>query len=114
MVMWIRTYDEARGVWQYFEGDEEGWVLRQVDVRGDDGTPVTAASLEEVLRLQERADIATMGRYEQRYGFVAEGRLTGWEEAPDAGTISAGEFERVWLDARRTLGATAPPPDTDR
>lgn len=82
MVMWIRTYDVALDLWQYFEGDEEGWVLRQVDLRGDDGTPVTAASLEEVLRYQERADIATMSRYEQRYGLVAEGRLMGWEEAP--------------------------------
>ncbi|MEU6666055.1 hypothetical protein [Streptomyces sp. NPDC046727] len=111
MVMWIRTYDEALDLWQYFEGDEEGWVLRQVDLRADDGTPVTAASLEEVLRYQERADAATMGRYKQRYGLVAEGRLTGWEDAPRAGTISAEEFESVWLEARRTLGATAPPPD---
>ncbi|UUU44074.1 hypothetical protein [Streptomyces sp. NBC_00162] len=113
MVMWIRTYDEALDLWQYFEGDEEGWVLRQVDVRGDDGTPVTAASLEEVLRYQERADTATLGRYEQRYGLVAEGRLMGWDEALRSGAISAEEFEKVWLDARRTLGATAPPPGTD-
>ncbi|MFE6844625.1 hypothetical protein [Streptomyces sp. NPDC057686] len=111
MTMWIRTYDEALDLWQYFEGDEEGWVLRQVNVRGDDGTPVTAASLEEVLRYQERADIATMSRYEQRYGLVAEGRLRGWEDAPHAGAISAEEFERVWLDARRTLGSAAAPPD---
>ncbi|MDX3538150.1 hypothetical protein PV721_28150 [Streptomyces sp. MB09-01] len=55
-----------------------------------------------------------MRRYEQRYGLVAEGRLAGREEAPRAGAVSAEEFERVWLDARRTLGATAPPPDTDR
>ncbi|MGW7453416.1 hypothetical protein [Streptomyces sp. NPDC054787] len=74
---------------------------------------MTAASLEEVLRLQERADVATLSRYEQRYGLVAEGRLTGWEEAPRSGAISAGEFERVWLEARRTLGATAPPPGAD-
>jgi hypothetical protein len=114
MTMWIRAYDEARDLWQYFERDEEGWVLRQVDLRGDDGSPVTAASLEEVLRFQERADIDTMSRYEQRYGLVAEGRLTGWEEAPRAGTISAEEFERVWLDARRILGAAASPPTTDR
>lgn len=114
MVMWIRTYDEARCLWQYFESDEEGWVIRQVDLRGDDGTPVTAASLEEVLRLQERSDIATMSRYEQRYGLLAEGRLTGWEESPRAGAISADEFERTWLDARRTLGASAPSPDMDR
>ncbi|MER6516590.1 hypothetical protein ABT246_06930 [Streptomyces sp. NPDC001553] len=75
---------------------------------------MTAASLEEVLRLQERADIATMSRYKQWYGLVTEGRLTGWEEAPRAGEISAEEFERVWLVARRTLGATASSPHTER
>ncbi|MFB6620430.1 hypothetical protein ACIGFK_13880 [Streptomyces sp. NPDC085524] len=111
MAMWIRTHDEDRGLWQYFEGDEEGRVLRQVGLRDDDGTPVTAASLDEVLRFQERADIATMSRYEQRYGLVAEGRLTGWETTPGAGAIPAEEFERVWLEARRSLGAGAPPSD---
>ncbi|MER5666620.1 hypothetical protein [Streptomyces mirabilis] len=114
MVMWFRTYDLPRDLWQHFEGDEEGRVLRQVDLRGDDGTPVVAASLEEVLRLQERADIPTMSRYEQRYGLVSEGRTMGWEEALRADAISAEEFERVWLDARRTLGTTPPPPETGR
>ncbi|MFB6579456.1 hypothetical protein ACFCYC_18935 [Streptomyces sp. NPDC056402] len=66
-----------------------------------------------VPRYQERADVATMSRYEQRYGLVAEGRLTVPEEAPRVGVISAEEFERIWLEARRTLGATAPPPDAD-
>uniref|UniRef100_A0AAU2JK90 Uncharacterized protein n=1 Tax=Streptomyces sp. NBC_00049 TaxID=2903617 RepID=A0AAU2JK90_9ACTN len=113
MVMWLRAYDEVRGLWQYFEGDDEGHVLRQVDLRGDDGTPVTAASLDEVLRFQERADIATMSRYERRYGLVAEGRLTGWEESPGAGAISAEAFETVWLEARRTLGATPTRPEAD-
>jgi hypothetical protein len=114
MVMWIRTYDEARDLWQHFESDEKGWVLRQVDVRGEDGTPVAAASLEEILRLQERADIPTMSRYEQRYGIVSEGRIPGWGETLRADAISAEEFERVWLDARRTLGATPPSPDLGR
>ncbi|AKJ11722.1 hypothetical protein ABB07_17260 [Streptomyces incarnatus] len=114
MTMWIRVYDEASDLWQYFESDEEGRVLRQVEVRGADGTPVTAAALEEVLRYEERADVAVMSRYEQRYGLVAEGRLTAWEEAARAGAISAEEFERVWLEARRTLGSTAPPTDTNR
>ncbi|MFB7182552.1 hypothetical protein ACFCYI_33170 [Streptomyces sp. NPDC056257] len=113
MVMWIRTYDEARGLWQYFEGDDEGRVLRQVELRGDDRTPVTAASLDEVLRFQERADIATVSRYEQRYGRVTEAVLTGWEESPRAGALSAEAFEGVWLDARRALGAAAPRPGTD-
>ncbi|MDX3456953.1 hypothetical protein PV396_34235 [Streptomyces sp. ME02-8801-2C] len=112
MAMWIRTYDEAQDLWQYFEGDEQGQVLRQVDVRGDDGTPVTAASLEEGLRLQERTDIATMSRYERRYGRVAEGRIMGDPEGvPRADAISAEEFEEAWLDGRRTLGTATPPPD---
>ena len=108
MVKWIRTYDEAQDLWQYFEGDEQGQILRQVDVRGADGTPLTAASLEEGLRLQERADIATMSRYEQRYGRVAEASLTTWADSPHAEAISAEEFEGAWLDARRALGVTAP------
>ncbi|MFJ6760672.1 MULTISPECIES: hypothetical protein [unclassified Streptomyces] len=103
-------HDEARCLWQYFEGDDEGRVLRQVELRDHDGTPVTAASLDEVLRFEERADVATMSRYEQRYGLVTEGRLTGWEGAPHAGAISAEAFEGVWLDARRALGAAAPHP----
>lgn len=41
MVMWIRTYDEARGLWQYFEGDDEGRVLRQEEER----LPVAAEML---------------------------------------------------------------------
>lgn len=75
---------------------------------------MAAASLDEVLRYQERADVATMSRYEQRYDLVAEGRLTVREEAPRVGVISAEEFERVWLEARRALGATAPPPEADK
>lgn len=107
MPVWIRVYDEEQDLWQYFEGDEEGWVTRQVVLRGGDGTAVTAASLEEVLRFQERSDLETMSRYRQRYGVIAEGRLTGWEGARHSGEISAEEFEHVWLEARRTLGSTA-------
>lgn len=107
MPVWIRAYDEDQDLWQYFEGDEEGRVTRQVDLLGEDGTPVAAASLEEVLRFQERSDITVMIRYRQRYGAIAEGRITGREGPGHAGEISAEEFERVWLDARRTLGSTA-------
>ncbi|MFG2296113.1 hypothetical protein [Streptomyces sp. NPDC048603] len=110
MPVWIRVYDEDRDLWQYFEGDEEGWVMRQVELRGGDGTPVTAASLEEVLRFQERSDIDTMDRYQQRYGVIAEGRLTAWAGSRHFGGIEAEEFERVWLEARRALGAL---PDAD-
>ncbi|MCB5177955.1 hypothetical protein [Streptomyces antimicrobicus] len=108
MPVWIRVYDEDRDLWQYFEGDEAGQVTRQVELRGDDGTPVTAASLEEVLRFQECSDVDTMSRYQRRYGTIAEGRITDRNGAGRAGEISAEEFERIWLDARRTLGSATP------
>ena len=85
MPQWIRVYDEDQDLWQHFEGDGEGRVTRQVDLRGGDGTAVTAASLEEVLRFHERSDFDTMSRYQQRYGVIAEGRLTAWEGAEHSG-----------------------------
>ncbi|MGW3204162.1 hypothetical protein [Streptomyces sp. NPDC001135] len=111
MPMWIRVYDDDLDLWRYLEGDDDGRVTRQVDLRAEDGTAVTAASLEEVLRFHERSDFATMGRYQQRYGLLAEGRLASFGGARRGDEIPAEEFERVWLDARRALGSTAPRTD---
>ncbi|GAA3097075.1 hypothetical protein GCM10017687_04650 [Streptomyces echinatus] len=85
-----------------------------MDLRGDDGTPVLAASLEEILRLQERADIPTVSRYEAAVRPCLRGQDHGVGEGACADAISAEEFERVWLDARRTLGVTPTAPNTDR
>ncbi len=49
-----------------------------------------------------------MGRYERQYGILAEGPLDGWQDHhPRAAEISAEEFERLWAEARQSLGGSA-------
>ncbi|MGW4200945.1 hypothetical protein [Streptomyces sp. NPDC004726] len=107
MMTWFRTYYEDEALWLFFEAADEGWVTRQVEVREVDSQPVTAASLAEVLHLRDHADLAAMGRYERQYGVLAEGPVDGWQDQPQAAEISAEQFERLWAEARRTLGTSA-------
>ncbi|MGJ3562014.1 hypothetical protein ACR6C2_42750 [Streptomyces sp. INA 01156] len=104
---WFRTYYEDEDLWLYFEADDEGWAARQVEVRGKDSQPVTAASSAEVVHLRDHADLAAMGRYERQYGVLAEGPIDGWQDQPRAAEICAEEFEQLWTEARRTLGGSA-------
>jgi hypothetical protein len=101
---WFRTYDDDEGLWLYFEAGEDGWALRQIEIRASDSAPVKAASLAEVLHLRDHADLAAMGRYERRYGVLAEGPLDGWQDEPGAQYLSIDEFEVLWAEARRALG----------
>lgn len=103
MTSWLRAYYGDRDLWLYFEVDDDGWASRQVEIRAVDSRPVTAASLEEVLELRDRADLAAMGRYERQYGVLVEGSLAGWEDHLQAAAISAEEFEELWAKARRVL-----------
>ncbi|MFE4668978.1 hypothetical protein ACFRI7_35115 [Streptomyces sp. NPDC056716] len=105
LAIWFRTYYEEDDLWLYFEADDEGWAVRQVEVRGEGSRPVTAASLAEVLHLRDHVGPAGMGRYEQRYGVLADAVLEGWRDQPRAAEISAAEFERLWVEARRALEA---------
>jgi hypothetical protein len=105
MTTWFRAYYEDEDLWQYFEADGEGWAVRQVEIRGVDSRPVTAASLKEVLHLRDHGDRAAMSQYEQQYGVLADGRVfDGWEDELDADELSAEEFEQVWVRARQVLG----------
>ncbi|GIG62950.1 hypothetical protein Lfu02_73220 [Longispora fulva] len=107
MTSWFRTYYEDEDLWLYFEADDEGWAARQVEVRGADSAPVMAASLQDVLRLRDCADLAAMRQYEQQFGVLAEGSLDGWQDQQHAVEISGEEFERLWAEARRALGGSA-------
>ncbi len=98
------TYED---LWLYFEADDGGWAARQVEVRGRDSRPVTAAALEEVLHLRDQGDLAAMVRYERQYGVLAEGSTDGWQDQSQAAEISAEEFDRLWAEARRALGDAA-------
>ncbi|MFE0256334.1 hypothetical protein [Streptomyces sp. NPDC059010] len=94
-------------LWLYFEADEKGWAAPQVEVRGRDSRPVTAASVEEVLLLRDHGGLAATGRHERQYGVPAEGPMEGWQDQPQAAEISAEEFERLWGEARQALGDKA-------
>lgn len=104
-MLWIRAYDGESDVWSYFELDDEGWALRQVQLQGLHGQPVTAASLAEVIELRDRGDLAVMAAYERQYGVLAEGTLRGWKEADGAAEITRQEFESTWAAAREVLDA---------
>ncbi|MEU3600123.1 hypothetical protein ABZ714_15600 [Streptomyces sp. NPDC006798] len=104
MTTWFRAYDEDEDLWLYFEAADDGWATRQVEVRGKDSRPVTAASLKEVLHVRDHAGPEEMLRYERQYGVLAEAPLDGWQGWPEAAGISEDEFERLWTQARRTLG----------
>jgi hypothetical protein len=99
----IRTYYAEEDLLSYFELDEEEWALRQVDLRGPDRRPVTAATMAEVLHLRDHADLAAMQAYERRFGVLAEASLIGWETVPGAAEVPAQEFERIWALARAAI-----------
>jgi hypothetical protein len=77
MTDWFRIYYGDDDLWLYLETDDEGWALRQVEIRAADSRPVTAASLQEVLLLRDHADLAAMQRYEGQYGVLTKGSLAG-------------------------------------
>ena len=104
---WFRTYFEDDDVWQYFEDGGDGWATRQVDLRGSDGTALTAASFDEVVRIRDGGDLAAMRRYELQFGVLAETVLEGWRDAPGAEEITEAEFEQIWVPARGALGGSA-------
>jgi hypothetical protein len=106
VAMWFRTYFEDEDIWQYFEDGGDGWATRQVDLRGADGRPLTAASLDEVVRIRDGGDRAAMRLYEQQFGVLAETVLDGWRDAPRAEEITQVEFEQLWVRARAALGAS--------
>jgi hypothetical protein len=106
MTRWIRTYDGESATWSYFELDDEQWASRQVDLQGPERTPVTAAALGEVQQCRDHGDATSMSAYERQYGVLAEGALTGWEDADGAAEITEDTFERIWSAARLRLAST--------
>ncbi|MFI6941288.1 hypothetical protein ACIBI4_18595 [Streptomyces sp. NPDC050418] len=87
---WFRSYWDEEDTWFCFEVDGDEWVRRQVELEGPDRRPVAAASADE-------EDGAT-------YGFTAESPVTEWE-GHDEEPLTAEEFEEIWAEARRRLGA---------
>jgi hypothetical protein len=47
-----------------------------------------------------------MQRYEHQFGVLAEAPLDGWRDDPRSEEITQSEFERIWNDARATVGVS--------
>ena len=103
-VRWLRAYWDEEDTTFYFEVDEDGWVLRQVEFSGADRTPTVAASLAEWPDA-ERDGLAAVQAYEARYGGIADQPLPP-DQPPDAPhvIIDRVEFVEVWQRARTLLG----------
>ncbi len=99
MTRWFRTYWDEEDIWFYFEVDADGWVNRQVELRGPDGIPIVAASLTEWQQAQAAGQLS---QYEATYGLTAEAPVQEWD-GYEPHALTAAEFEDVWNRARRHL-----------
>ena len=102
-----RTQDD---IWSHIELDDDGWALRQVDLRGPRQAPVTATSLAAVRHIRDHQDLAAMRTYEARYGVLSEGSWDGWEQDAQANEIPATDFGALWSTARKASAAVTGPP----
>ncbi|WP_207755829.1 hypothetical protein [Nonomuraea cypriaca] len=75
-MQWFRAYWDDEDIWFYLEVDAEGWVARQVELRGSDSMPIAAASLAE---WQEAQSAERLGQYEATYGMTAESPVQEWD-----------------------------------
>jgi hypothetical protein len=99
-VRWTQAYWDEEEITFFFETDEDGWVLRQVELRGPDKTPMVAAALAE-LPNADREGIAALQAYEAKYGALADQPIE-WNEGAYI-DVERAEFETVWQHARKHL-----------
>ncbi|OLB80124.1 MAG: hypothetical protein AUI14_07870 [Actinobacteria bacterium 13_2_20CM_2_71_6] len=105
MPTYVRWYWPDDDTWNYEELDADRWASRHVEVRAGDGTFVAAGSLAEVLAARDTGRIEAVQEYEARWGVVPS---DAFPEAPvewPLEPVSASEFETLWQEGRRHLGA---------
>lgn len=90
-VYWISCHWPEGDVLFLFELDAGGWVLRQVELKGPERTPIAAAQA---------------GAEEQGFGFTAEVPEPQWV-GHEPVVLTAGEFEAAWVAARAALNGPA-------
>ncbi|MFF4755269.1 hypothetical protein ACWD5R_35300 [Streptomyces sp. NPDC002514] len=108
MTRWFRSYWAEEDTWFYFEVDAGGWVTRQVELQGLHEKPVAAACLADWEAAQQAGSLAD---YEATSGATAEAPVREWD-GHEPQDLTAEEFETVWLTARATRRAGAPPRST--
>jgi hypothetical protein len=105
-VRWLRSYWDEEDVLFFFEADVDGWVLRQVELRGSDRTPAVAAALAEWPDAN-RDGIQAVQAYEAKYGALADQPISDWDRGFPHVEIDRPEFEEVWNRARAHLQSVA-------
>jgi hypothetical protein len=88
-----------------YELSDDGVVLRSVELMGESGVPVCAASLAEFWEAQgykRQAATPALVEHEKRYGGVPEGSEQDWGDYPRV-EIAREEFEQVWRTSRQYL-----------
>ena len=100
-VRWLKAYWHDDDISYFVEADEDGWVLRQVELRGSDETPRVATALAEWPDAM-RDGLAAVQAYEAKYGALAEKPISDWNDFPGV-AIARDEFETVWRRARAHL-----------
>ncbi len=99
MTYWFRAHWDEEDIWFYFEVDDDGWVTRQIELRGPNNTPIAAASLVE---WQEAKIAGRLRQYEATYGSTAEIPVQEWD-GYDPQPLTSTEFETIWHRARHRL-----------
>ena len=101
-VRWLKSYWGEEDVLFFFEFDEDGWVLRQVELRGPTRTPIAAAAMSEWPDPQTDG-LDAIRAYTARYGGLADQPMSTWDADFPHEDISAEAFEDVWRKARSKL-----------
>jgi hypothetical protein len=103
MTYWFRAHWDEEDIWFYLEVDADGWVTRQVELRGPGNTPIVAASLAE---WQEAQTTGHLSQYEATYGLTAAIPVQEWD-GYEPQPLTSIEFENVWDQARQHLQSSA-------
>ncbi|MFI7100856.1 hypothetical protein ACIBK8_15975 [Streptomyces sp. NPDC050161] len=89
MTTWFRSCWDEEDIWFYFEVGGDGWVRRQIELRGAE--PQCAAAAWDT-------------DSDSQYGVTAESPVSEWKGyVPEP--LTAEQFESVWRTARRQLAA---------
>lgn len=82
----------------YYELDDKGYVLRDINVRQSSGELLTAASLNEWNQARDYGDVHA---YRAKFGSVAEGEVgPALSDVFPWRAVSEAEFEELWSRAR--------------
>ncbi|MGA5701963.1 hypothetical protein [Peterkaempfera bronchialis] len=99
MTEWMRCSWDEEDIRYLFEISDDGYVTRQIELRGPERAPIAAASLVEWLTAR---DTGRLPEYEAVYGLTAEPPVPEWE-GHNPQPLSAADFEDAWQAARQAI-----------